>query len=142
MKKIILLSTFLVSIIIAEAQVDPAFTNMLVNIANTAKAYYLSQTPANLQSAIDAVYALQPIANSEFASKLSSMLGSNTEMGKFSTPVSFVQCLGVAAGQHTACVNAYVEQTGDIPPGPPYPLHCYDSYQSAIIQCAITHLTR
>lgn len=123
------------------AQADPAFTSKCVTAVNTAKAYYLNQTQANLDAAVNAAFAFYPMSNAQFSSKLSAMLNSPTEMAKFSSPVSFVQCLGSAAWQYNSCINAYVQQTGDIPPAPFDPsTPCYTPYQNAIIQCAVTHL--
>ena len=145
MKKIIVSIFASIAFLSVKAQVDPAFTAKMVNISNAVKSWYENGQPSS-GSLFDAVgssvAALYPISNATFNTKLQAMLGSSTEMAKFSNPIAFVQCLGTAAGQQVACVNAYVEQTGDFPPSNQDPPHCYTAFQNAIVQCAITHLTR
>lgn len=149
MKKLLILLSLSFSLA-ASAQADQTFTAKMINAVNTAEAYYYNQTPANLQAASNAVAAFYPISATQFNSKLSAMLSSPVEMARFTGPISFIQCLASAAGQFNSCVNAANpipydpnHETQHIPADPPVvPPACTNAYQSAIIQCAINHLTR
>lgn len=136
MKKLLIL--FLIAISLnAQSQVDAAFTAKFINVANTAKEYYLASEgdkPEKLELAIEAVNAFRPITSSHFSSKLYSMLNSPAEMAKIAGPVGFINCIAGAANTYTMCWNNLV----DIPPPPSNP--CTNAYQYSIIQCGVTHL--
>lgn len=142
MKKAILIALMGVLFSTAYAQVDPAFTAKMINVVNTAEAYYHNQTPDNLQAALNAIKEFYPLTKSQFDNKLSAMVGSQTEMAKFSTPISFAVCVGQAASQLWFCYWLTLPQDPqDIPPSAPsVPNQCATAYAQAVAQCAVAHL--
>lgn len=149
MKKVFLLASITVSFLTAvRAQVDPAFTDKVVMLINTAKEYYEADEidkPTKLEKAYQAVWAFRIYTEVQYASKLSAMLNSPTEMAKLSGPIGFAQCLGVAAQNYVYCINHNApfypapggsgDESGWTDYGP-----CNNTYANSIVACGIIHL--
>lgn len=141
MKKLLILLSLSFSLA-AYSQADPAFTAKMINAVNASVAYSQNKTPATLTSAVNAVIDFYPLTKSQFENKLSDMMGSPTEMAKFSTPITFVACVGQAATELWFCYWLSLPQDPqDIPPAPPSaPQQCATAYAQAVGQCAVIHL--
>lgn len=136
MKKITMFLICALVGITSYSQADPAFTEKIVNVINTAKDYYLASEgdkPGKLELAYQAINAVRPITDAQLSSKLLAMQGSSEEMAKIPGPLGFALCILNAGSWYIGCMNG----TSQSHPGAPF---CNGGYQLAIIMCGTSNL--